>query len=136
MKRARSYVEEHSKTTDLTNANVDFPLQICTEEDAEDIVRIRFKSAHKNSCIYQTYIQFDSTQIIAWYCTCPAGARIVGCCSHVAAAIWFLGYERHQPMTTRQSPSTNTTNIHYADDISDFEPSSDDKVNETVYTLE
>jgi len=126
---------KNTDTTDLTNSNVDFPLQQCIAQGAEDIVRIRFRSAHKHSCSYHTYIQFDSTRVIAWYCTCPAGARIVGCCSHVAAAIWFFGYERHQRTTTRQPSSTNTTNIHYADHISDFEPSSDDDDDEALYTL-
>ena len=135
LKRARSYAEEHSDTTDLTNPNVDFPVEECTQEGVEDIVRIRFKSAHKTSCSYHTYIQFDSTRVIAWYCICPAGARIVGCCSHVAAAIWFLGYERYQTTITRKPSSTSTTNTHYADAISDFEPSSDDEDNQSLYTL-
>ncbi|CAF4521237.1 unnamed protein product [Rotaria socialis] len=52
------------------------------------------------------------------------------------AAIWFLGYERAQSTTNRQSSSTNTTNIQYADDISDFEPSSDDEDNSYIYTSE
>ncbi len=127
--------EEHSNTVDLTDPNVDFPVAGCTEEGAEDIIRIRFRSAHKNRCNYHTYIQFDSTQVIAWYCTCPGGPRVVGCCSHIASAIWFLGYERYQTTTTRKPSTTNTTNIHYADDISDFEPSSDDEENDSLYTL-
>ena len=135
LKRARSYAEENSDTTDLTNPNVDFPVEECTQEGAEDIVRIRFKSAHKISCSYHTYIQFDSTRVIAWYCICPAGAQIIGCCSHVAAAIWFLGYERYQTTITRKPSSTSTTNTHYADAISDFEPSSDDEDNQSLYTL-
>ena len=110
-------------------------MEECIEEGAEDIIRIRFRSAHKNTCNYHTYIQFDSTQVIAWYCTCPGGARVVGCCSHVASAIWFLGYERHQPTTARKPSATNTTNIDYADNISDFEPSSDDEHDDTRYTL-
>ncbi|CAF4139972.1 unnamed protein product, partial [Rotaria sordida] len=37
--------------------------------------------------------------------------RTVGCCSHVAAAIWYLSYERHQTTTNRQPSSTNTNAI-------------------------
>ncbi|CAF2034053.1 unnamed protein product [Rotaria magnacalcarata] len=59
--------------------------------------------------------------------------RTVGCCSHIAAAIWFLGYERYQSTTNRQPSSTNATNIQNADDISDFEPSSNDEDNSYIY---
>ncbi|CAF4618720.1 unnamed protein product, partial [Rotaria magnacalcarata] len=135
LKRARSYAEEHSDCTELTDPDLDFPIEACTEHGAEDIIRLRFRSAHK-SCTYHTYIQFDSTQVIAWYCTCIPGPRTVGCCSHIAAAIWFLGYERYQSTTNRQPSSTNTTNIHYADNISDFEPSSDEEDNSYIYTSE
>lgn len=36
-------------------------------------------------------------KIIGWYCTCLAGSRTVGMCSHVASIIWYLGIGRHQP---------------------------------------
>ncbi|CAF4661862.1 unnamed protein product [Rotaria sp. Silwood2] len=134
LKRARSYAEEHSGSIDLTDDCANFPIEGCTQHGAEDIIRLRFRSAHKSST-YHTYVQFDSTQIIAWYCTCTAGPRTVDCCSHVAAAIWYLSYERHQTTTTRQPSSTNTNAIQYADNISDFEPSSDDEENDSLYTL-
>ena len=134
LKRACSYVEEHTGTTELTDAIVDFPVEGCIERDAEDIIRLRFQSAHK-SRTYHAYIQFDSTQVIAWYCTCPAGSRTVGCCSHICAAIWFLGYERYHEATNRQPSSTNMSNIQYADQISDYEPSSDEEENDHIYAL-
>ncbi|CAF3303856.1 unnamed protein product [Rotaria sp. Silwood2] len=134
LKRARSYAKEHSGSIDLTDDCVNFPIEGCTQHGAEDIIRLRFRSAHK-SCIYHTYLQFDSTQIIAWYCTCTTGPRTVDCCSHIATAIWYLSYERHQATTNRQSSSTNANAIQYADNISDFEPSSDDEENDCLYTL-
>ena len=30
-----------------------------------------------------------------WYCTCPAAAITIGCCSHVASIIWYLSYSRN-----------------------------------------
>ena len=33
--------------------------------------------------------------ITAWYCTCPAGAITIGCCSYVASIIWCLSYGRN-----------------------------------------
>ena len=50
-------------------------------------------------------------------------------------AIWYLSYERHQTKANRQSFSTNTNSICYADNISDFELSSDEEENDYFYTL-
>jgi hypothetical protein len=135
LKRARSYAEEHAGSTDLTDPNVEFPIQQCTDTNARDIIRIRFQSAHKRSCQYYTYIKFDLNQVLAWYCTCPGGPRVVGCCSHVASAIWFLAYERHQLNTNPQPSSTNSATLHYCNSISDYEYSSDENDEITYYSL-
>ncbi|CAF4115405.1 unnamed protein product [Rotaria magnacalcarata] len=42
LKRARSYAEEHSDCTELTDLDVDFPIEACTEHGAEDIIRLQF----------------------------------------------------------------------------------------------
>ena len=134
MKRARSYAEEHADSIDLTNKNIQFPIQYCTDPNAHDIIRIRFQSAHKKSCQYYTYIRFDPKHVLAWYCTCPGGPRVVGCCSHVAAGVWFLAYERHQLKTNQQPSSTNFSTLHYADSISDYECSSDEN-DDVIYSF-
>ena len=131
LKRARSYAEEHADTINLTSPNIEFPIQYSTHENARDILRIRFQSAHKNSSQYYTYIRFNSSQVLAWYCTCPSGLRVVGCCSHVATALWFLAHERHQLETNQQPSSTNFRTLHYSDSISDYECSSDENDNTT-----
>ena len=75
--------------TDLTDPNVQFPIEECKEDGADDVIRLRFRSAHRSSCTYQTYVQYDETDIVGWYCTCPEDSRIVGCCSHVATVFGF-----------------------------------------------
>ena len=46
--------------------------------------------------IHNTKVKFDKTNktdpIRSWYCTCKSGARVVGCCAHVASVLWFLGF--------------------------------------------
>ena len=34
--------------------------------------------------------------VIDWACTCFAGLRTVGCCSHIASIIYFLSYAKYQ----------------------------------------
>jgi hypothetical protein len=41
------------------------------------------------------WIQYDSNQIVAWYCKCKAGARVVGVCAHIPSVLLYLGYARH-----------------------------------------
>ena len=117
LKRARSYAEEHTGSVDLTDPNVEFPIQYCTDTNAHDIIRIRFQPGHKRSGQYYTYIQYDPSQVRAWYFTCRGGARVVGCCSHIAAAVWFLAYERHQFKINPQASSTNCKTHHYSINI-------------------
>ncbi|VDI18451.1 Hypothetical predicted protein [Mytilus galloprovincialis] len=38
--------------------------------------------------------ELDEGDIEGWYCTCKSGARVVGCCAHVASVLWYLGYQR------------------------------------------
>lgn len=93
MKRARSYAEERSSTTDLTES-VDYPMFRCRK--FPDIIKVPTQSAHIKRKTYNPIIRFDSEQVLDWWCDCPSGHRYVGCCSHVASAIWFLSFQRWQ----------------------------------------
>ena len=55
--------------------------------------------------------------------------------AHISLPQFGISYERHQTKTNRQSFSTNTNSICYADNISHFELSSDDEENDCFYTL-
>ena len=85
--------EEHSGIID---SDINLRIEECTDMMTKELFDSDFCRRLKNSCIYRTCVQFDSTQVMARYCACKAGTRIVGCCSHMAAAVWFLSYERHQ----------------------------------------
>ncbi|GFW36955.1 uncharacterized protein TNCV_5018541 [Trichonephila clavipes] len=50
---------------------------------------------------------------IEWYCHCKVGARVVGCCAHVASVLWYLGYWRHNHTQTK------TPSLGYADTLQD-----------------
>jgi hypothetical protein len=117
LKQARSYCEEHCSTTDL-NQHTDFPLQVCTNDP--QLIRIHFQSRHSSSKAYYTYIEFSSTNIRNSCCDCPIGDRQVGVCSHRAAGIWFLAYQRHC-----NEPSTNKLSGSYLQFLDDSEPVDD-----------
>ncbi|GFW49831.1 jerky-like protein [Trichonephila clavipes] len=47
------------------------------------------------------------------YCQDKVGARLVGCCAHLASVLWYLGYWRHN------HTQTNTPSLGFADTLQD-----------------
>ena len=132
LKQARSYAEEHCSTTDLNDSSA-FPLQTCNTD--RRLIRIRLQSRHSNQKTYYTYVHFNDQQITNSCCDCPGGDRKVGVCSHRAAAIWFLGYQRHSNDTSTNQPSG--TYLKLLDDselVDDFVESSEED-NDLLYSL-
>ena len=66
-------------------------------KDDVHILRVSIQSRHTSSKAYRLWIEYgrDGKSINGWYCKCRTGARTLGCCAHVAAVLWYLGYERH-----------------------------------------
>ena len=87
VKRALSYAEERSSTTD-------YPVYTCTKFPY--IIRIPIRSAHVNRKTYNPIVRYTPEEVLDWWCDCPAGNRYVGCCSHIASAVWFLSFQRWQ----------------------------------------
>jgi hypothetical protein len=123
LKSARSYAEERSSTTNLTGS-VNYTIHRCKE--FSDLIRAPTRSRHKNRITYNPTIQFSSQEILEWWCDCPAGNGLIGCCSHVASVIWFLSHERWQ-VGNRRMPSGDFVNfVTDASQVSDFYDSTDD----------
>ena len=93
MKQAHSYVGEHMN-------NGIFEIRInkeCLNFNNSKIVYSIIQSRHIGSKKYNEYVKYKPLTytldgIESWYCTCKAGMRTVGCCSHVASIIYFLSY--------------------------------------------
>jgi hypothetical protein len=54
------------------------------------LIQIKLKSRHQKSVEYKLWVEYTphmngSDSISGYYCTCPSGARTLGCCSHVAS---------------------------------------------------
>ena len=57
----------------------------------------KLKTRHdKTTSQDRPYLEYRGYAIEAWFCSCSAGARVVGMCSHCAAVSWYLSYARHQ----------------------------------------
>ena len=96
IKQAKSYIREHFKPSMLNEDEMEFVVELCAAH--EDLVRARFASRYCSNKNYITTVQFDSDDdeepIKGWFCTCSAGARVIGCCAHITALIWHLGVNK------------------------------------------
>ncbi|CAF5183346.1 unnamed protein product, partial [Rotaria magnacalcarata] len=93
------------------------------------------QSAHSNRVTYHPTIHFTDQAILGWWCDCFTGARFLGCCSHIASAIWFLSYQRWQTQQ-RHMPSGEYKNLTTDSiQVSDFYDSSDDDDDSQRYSL-
>lgn len=131
LKQAKKYAIEH-----LSN---DGSFDIKVAKQRNDLIRAQIQSRHKNSILYDVWVQYDQKEILGWYCRCPNGCRVVGCCSHIASVIWYLSFARYHPEVLRESASSylnSLTDAQNYSDISDDDGSeSDDDNSQTLYTL-
>ncbi|XP_062613814.1 uncharacterized protein LOC134275560 [Saccostrea cucullata] len=87
LKEAKNYV--------IDNFSEDqYEVYVCNP--IENLLRVKLKSRHSGSVRHTVFIHYNLDEIIGWYCTCKVGARVVGCCAHVASVLWYLGYHRFQ----------------------------------------
>jgi hypothetical protein len=96
IKQTSAYAKAH-----LYDNNGQFEFQLSISDD--DILRCRLHSKHSSTTLYFLCIHFDkfdnSDPIKDHYCQCKSGARNLGCCSHVATVLWYMGYARHVAWT-------------------------------------
>ena len=93
MNQAYSYLSEHMN-------NGTFKIRVNKDNSIYENSKILFAtivSRHSNSTKYKVYCKYSANSdsikgIEGWYCTCKAGMRTVGCCSHVAAIIYYFAY--------------------------------------------
>ncbi|CAF0943683.1 unnamed protein product, partial [Brachionus calyciflorus] len=80
-----------------------YPLKQCYSYLAEHFnkeSKLKLKISRKTSLtVYVSYpiekCENEGELINGWYCTCKNGTRTVGCCSHIAAIIYYLGCGRY-----------------------------------------
>jgi hypothetical protein len=110
LRMARSYYAEHIKTNGRLEIEVCKhvgPLSLNSHGFSVDgrdlmLIRGRIQSRHRGSFRYFIYILIDRKRggveaVWGYCCSCPNGLRTVGCCSHIATVLWFLGLGQYLP---------------------------------------
>ena len=95
LKQAKSYTEEH-----LSDDGMYF---FMVHKHERNILRVQIQSRHTSSKVYNLWIETNArpNPISGWYCQRKSGARVVGCCAHIASVLWYLGYSRYHQETPR-----------------------------------
>lgn len=93
IRNAKGYIKEHFQD------NGDFKLQL--HQELSNMIRVKVQSRYQRGHRHDVWIEYvpeaNDMKIQRYYCTCKVGSRTLGCCSHVAASVWYLGFSRHQP---------------------------------------
>ena len=81
--------------------------------DSTNILKMEVQSRHVRSKQYRCYIKYNPNTIgysgiLGHYCECANGARTVGCCSHVAAIIYYLSHARYLSKIIRPAEILNS----------------------------
>lgn len=84
IKIAKSYTYEHIKEDGSYEIHVN-----------EDIDSARIQSRHISAKKYYYRIHCGEGVVLALYCKCKAGSRVVGCNAHIFSVFGYLSYARH-----------------------------------------
>ena len=124
LKMAKLYTQEHVDEHGAYEIfiNNDDPFLLCA----------KLNSRHISTKEYKLFIEYELSSVKSWYCTCRAGARVVGMCSHCAAVVWFLAYARHQDNDWR----INKSWFDFVEDAQKVPEEIDCSDDETVYLAE
>jgi len=110
IKNAVSYYAEHLKEGIFLvqkfepnrrhrTANIDFR-KYGIEINKPLLIKALMKSRFRGGKQHYIFILLDNEAvgrqaISEYYCTCESGSRTVGCCSHIMAIIWYLGWGQY-----------------------------------------
>ncbi|RNA13597.1 vacuolar sorting-associated 13c [Brachionus plicatilis] len=91
LEQAYGYLSEHFES----NGDYQFLVSNNMENDKDSkIVFAKIQSRHLNSVFVRFKPNSNQLDDITWVCSCKTGKRTLGCCSHVAALIYFMAIGR------------------------------------------
>ena len=127
IKLAKCYTLEHMKG--------DGSFQVRVAKNNASVMRASLQSHQSNAKKHNMWLQYSSSNIIGWYCTCKSGEWGLGCCSHVACVLWFLGYARyHRKVLNQRSELFHqflTNAVDRSSDISSIDEDENDGSEDT-----
>lgn len=102
LKLASSYSQEHI---------CDGAYEMLVHGEFENIVCAKIQSRHVEAKQYKCWIEYRDGAVVAWYCKCRPGSRVVGMCAHLTSVIWYLAYQRH--LGSQQRKGVQNWSTHF-----------------------
>lgn len=105
IEQARCYLSNHLVNDSITifRFSTEIAEQYCEKlllPDSDPLLLMtNIKSRFTSQTIHRVFVLIDKTQsghqcVIAFCCSCKAGTRTVGCCSHVMSLLYYVTYGR------------------------------------------
>ncbi|XP_058799092.1 uncharacterized protein LOC131668719 [Phymastichus coffea] len=112
LKQAISYLAEMMGDT--------YEINVSYYRESADLIKLQVRSRHIESKQYNCYIHYKPNTIgcagiLRFCCECANGMRTIGCCSHVAAVIYYLAHARFQSSIVK--PAQHLTKIYEQDHV-------------------
>ncbi|EZA54576.1 hypothetical protein X777_05697 [Ooceraea biroi] len=68
-------------------------------KEQSDVLKLQVPSRHINRKMYRCFLKYKPNSVgisglLQYACDCANGSRTVGCCSHVAAIVYYLAHAR------------------------------------------
>ncbi|KYN27960.1 hypothetical protein ALC57_02637 [Trachymyrmex cornetzi] len=69
-------------------------------KDQTNVLKLQVQSRHISRKIYRCFIKYKPNSVgisglLQYACDCANGRRTVGCCSHIAAIVYYLAHARY-----------------------------------------
>ncbi|XP_018403017.1 PREDICTED: uncharacterized protein LOC108779943 [Cyphomyrmex costatus] len=92
LSQAISYLAE------MTNQDGEITMQYV--KDQSNVLKVQVQSRHISRKVYKCFIKYKPNTngiagILEYVCDCANGNRTVGCCSHIAAIVYYLSHARY-----------------------------------------
>jgi len=101
-----SYQLKIAARYNLQHLQADSNYGIYLHRDMEGIIRAKIDSRYRKSKTHSVWIKYSAEDgyagIKAYFCTCKVGERTLGCCSHLAAVMRYLGHDRYNTVEQRK----------------------------------
>lgn len=69
-------------------------------KDQTNVLKLQVQSRHISRKVYRCFVKYKPNSVgilglLQYACECANGRRTIGCCSHIAAIVYYLSHARH-----------------------------------------
>jgi len=94
-----------SLAPEYTKTHLNETYEVFSNPQFRGLIKVRLGSRFRAAVYHHLCIEYwpnrnGAERISSWHCQCQVGARLVGCCGHIASVLWFSDLGRFGPLST------------------------------------